>query len=90
MEKKDFKIVEDFYNKLASEIRATYFPEVKYYRDDKDCEAAHYAIELFNNGVLGYSQLIEELSVRCDESEDNIHAVVSKYIAEWGNYKWKV
>lgn len=70
----------DFFNSLASEIRSKYFPEVKYYRDDKKCEKASYSIELFNNGCLTYSKLIDSLSKNCNDTKENISAIVDKFI----------
>jgi len=78
--KPTMKIVSDFFNKLASEIDKTYFPNVKYYRDDKNCTKVHYAIELFNNGCLTYQKLIKKLSLACKDTETNIETIVSKYI----------
>lgn len=83
------KIVTDFFNKLAVELDKTYFPDVKYYRDNNDCAKVHYAIELFNNGCLTYDKFIKKLSKLCKETELNIHKIVSKYIEDFDGYKFK-
>lgn len=74
------KIVDDFFNKAAKEIDAKYFPEVKYYRDDKNDEAVHYTLELFNNGCLTYVKLISRLAKSCHDTQENIMNIVDKYI----------
>jgi len=74
------KIVEDFFNKLAIEIDKKYFPDVKYYGDDKNCAAVHYSIELFNNGCLTYENLIKRLSKSCKTTTDEIKLIVDKFI----------
>jgi hypothetical protein len=74
--------VDDFFNKLAKEIDKKYFPDVKYYRDNKDDADAHYAIELFNNGVIGYDSLIKKLSKSCKDKKENIQNIVNKYIKQ--------
>ncbi len=82
------KIAPDFF-KLCQEIDKTYFPEVKYYRDNKHTEKIHYAVELFNNGCSTYEKLINTLSKETKESKENIHAIVSKYIADFEGYKYQ-
>ena len=78
--------VTDFFNKLAKDIDKTYFPTVKYYRDDKQCEKVHYAIERFNNGCLSYNKLIEEISKACNEEKRYINLIVSKYVEDFGEF----
>ena len=73
-------LVNDFFNKLAIEIDKTYFPNVSYYRDNKDNADAHYTIELFNNGCLTYTKLIDKLSKSCKDSKENIKTIVEKYV----------
>lgn len=80
------KTVQDFFVKCAGEIRSKYFPTVKYYRDDKDCADATYALECFSNGVLTYSKLIDKLAKSCSDTKENIHAVVSQYVADFEGY----
>jgi len=82
------KTVEDFFNKVCTEIDKTYFPEVKYYRDNKRTTKIHYYVELFNNGGLTYGQLIKELSTYTKETKENIHKIVSKYILDFGDFKY--
>jgi hypothetical protein len=81
--------VNDFYNKLATEIRERFFPHVKYYRDDKNCEAVTYAIELFNNGCLTYRAFIGRLAKGCGTNNATIHNIVEKYIVSFGQYQYK-
>lgn len=80
--------VDNFFNVLASDLKMKYFPSVKYYRDDSDCTKVHYTIELFNNGVLGYSEMIKRLSKSCKDTPKNIHEIVSKYIQDFGSYEY--
>ena len=44
------------YNGLVTELNNTYFPQVKYYRDNKHTQKIHYSCELFNNGCLSLSK----------------------------------
>ena len=80
------KLVNDFFNKLAVELDKTYFPTVKYYRDNENCAKVHYNIELFNNGCLTYYELINRLSLRCNDTKENIHAIVSKYVSDFEKF----
>lgn len=73
-------IVDDFFNKLVRELEKRYFPNVKYYRDDKDDAAVHYAVELFNNGVDSYDMLISKLSKYCKDTKENIESIVKEFI----------
>jgi hypothetical protein len=79
---------DNFFNSLASDIRETYFKEVKFYRDNENCTAAIYSIELFNNGCLTYRQLIVRLAKACKDRNINIHAIVEKQILSFGSYKY--
>jgi len=83
------KIVQDFFNKLVGELDKTYFPNVKYYMDNKHTQKIHRAVELFNNGCLTYSDFIESLSEEIDDTKENIHKIVSKYIEDFGDYSYK-
>lgn len=74
------KIVDDFFNKIAGEIDKTYFPDVKYYRDNKSCEKVHYAIVLFNNGCSTYDKLVTTLSKLCNEEKKVVESIVNKYV----------
>lgn len=80
---------EDFYNKVAADIKKWFFPEVKFYRDDKNCEAAMYAIELFNNGCINYRTFIGRLAKQCKSNNATIHNFVEKHIASFGAYQYK-
>ena len=84
--------VNDFYNKLANKIRTKYFPHVPLpdYRINKDCNEACYAIECFSNGVLRYYTLINKLSKCCNDNKKMIHSIVSQYIKDFGDYKYKL
>ncbi len=82
------KLVEDFFNKLLQEIGAKYFPNVKYYRDNKEDADAHYTVELFNNGCLVYSELIRRLAVSCNEKKEEIHRIVSQYVTDFESYEY--
>jgi hypothetical protein len=82
---KSLKLVPDFFTKATQEIDKTYFPGLKYYRDDNNCAAVHFALERHSNGVLGYEMLIEELSKSCNDSKENIHAVISKFVLDFGD-----
>lgn len=81
--------VTDFFNKLVSELDKVYFPGVKYYRDSKEDTEVHYAVELFNNGVLTYTKLIERLAKSCKDTKENIHKIVSKHIENFGDFEYK-
>ena len=80
---------DNFFNKVATEIDQRYFPQVKYYRDDKDCTKVHYDLELFNNGCLTYRQLIGRLSKSCKETTEKMHETVSKNVVSFGSYNYK-
>jgi len=82
-------IAPEFFN-VASELDKKFFPQVKYYRDDVNCTEVHYATELFNNGCLGYETYIERLTIACKSSKKEIHTIVSKYIADFGDFEYKV
>jgi hypothetical protein len=73
-------LVQDFYNKVLSELDKIYFPNVKYYMDDKKCAKLHYTTELFNNGCLDYETYIKRISKLCGDSETKIKEIVDKYI----------
>jgi hypothetical protein len=82
------KIKSEFFN-LASELDEMYFPEVKYYRDNKNTVIIHYSVELFNNGCLTYNKLITRLSKACTATQNKIHSIVSKYIADFEGFEFK-
>lgn len=78
---------QDFFNNTVKKIDSTYFPTVKYYRDNEDCAKVHYTVELFNNGCLTYKQLINRLSKLCKDTNKNLHTIVSEFIISFGTYK---
>lgn len=83
------KIEDDFFNKFTSEIDKKYFPNVKFYMDDINDLKVHQTIENFNNGVLGYDEMINRLSKYCKDTHENIHNIASKFIKNFGDYKYK-
>lgn len=82
------KIKPNFYNGLVQELDKTYFPDVKYYMDNKNTQKIHQKTELFNNGCLTYDKLINILSKACSDTKENIHAIVSKYIEDFEGYEY--
>jgi hypothetical protein len=78
---------QDFFNKLAAEIRATYFPNEKHgFTENKKYHAVTNAIELFNNGCLTYESLIKKLAKNCKDTTTKIHSIVEKYIDSFDGY----
>lgn len=88
-EVKPIRIVSDFFNKVCGEIDAKYYPNVKYYMDNKNTAKIHRTVELFNNGCLGYATLIERLANSCNDTNANIHEIVSKHIEDFGDCVYK-
>lgn len=84
------KLTEDFFNKLLSYLDRMYFPQVAYYMDDHNCAKIHHTVELFSNGCLSYPKLIRILSENCHESQEKIHEIVSSYVTDFEDYKFKV
>lgn len=81
---------ENFFNKVATEIRAKYFAtENNSYTKNQNYHNAGYTIELFNNGCLTYRQLIGRLSKACKDTTENVHNLVSNYVISFGNYEYK-
>ena len=76
------ELVNDFFNKLVKDIDTQFFPDVKYFRDDKNCAYCHYTIEMFNNGCLTYDTLIKRLAKKCKTTSENIIQIVDKYLIE--------
>ena len=82
--------VDDFFNKVALEIRANYFPNENHgTTENKKYWNATKIIEDFNNGALTYRKLIGKLSKSCNDTTINIHNIVSKYIISFGSYEYK-
>ena len=83
------KLAEDFFNKVNKELDSKYFPDVKYYRDNKKTAENHYAVELYSNGCSAYGTLIQKLSNNCSDTKENIHAIVSKYVEDFEEFVYK-
>lgn len=80
----------DFYNRVAKEIRATYFPNENHgTTENADYHKTTYTLELFNNGCLTYRQLIGRLSKSCNETTETMHKIVSKNVVSFGSYEYK-
>lgn len=90
MKQKNYITTAPNFFKLAGELQKKFFPNVKYYRDDHNCAEVHYAIELFNNGCLGYDMFIERLTKACMSSKKRIHSIVSKYISDFGDFNFSI
>ena len=84
------KLISEFFTLLTSEIGKLYFPDVKYYRDNKHTTKIHYAIECFNNGVLTYEKLINTISKNTKDTKENIHNIVSKYIEDFDGFELNI
>jgi hypothetical protein len=81
---------ENFFNKVAAEIRQTYFAnEVHNTTENKDYHTATAVMEQFNNGCLTYRKFIGRLSKSCNDTTAKIHTIVSKYVVSFGNYEYK-
>lgn len=82
--------VDNFYNKLAEEIREIYFSgKTVHETHDANHRAANYAIELFNNGCLTYRQLVGRLAKSCNATTAEVHSVVERHIVSFGSYRYK-
>ena len=82
------KIKQNFFNTLVIELDRKYFPDVKYYMDNKNTAKIHHTVELFNNGCLEYSKLISIISKACRSSLNDIHSIVSKHIEDFGGFEY--
>ena len=81
---------ENFFNKVANDIRQTYFEnENDIYSQNRNHRAATYAIELFNNGCITYRTFIGRLAKSCDTNNATIHMIVEKHIVSFGQYQYK-
>lgn len=76
---KEMKLVNDFYNKVASDIRKKYFAGVPH-ASTKSYNDTTYTIELFSNGALNYDNFINRLAKNCNDSVDEIKTIVDKYV----------
>lgn len=81
---------DNFVNKLATEVRATYFPNENHGKtENKNYRKATQTMEDFNNGCLTYRQLILRLAKSCQDKNKNLHKIVEKHIVSFGSYKPK-
>lgn len=81
---------ENFYNKVATEIRAKFFPN----ENHGTTENPNYwkmtkTIEDFSNGSLTYKVFIGRLSKFCGTNNATIHNLVEKHIVSFGSYQYK-
>ena len=80
----------DLFNKGATEIRTTYFPDENHgTTENQNYRKTIYAIECFNNGVLTYRKLIGRLAKGCNDTTKAINSIVEKYIVSFGEYRYK-
>lgn len=83
-------ITENFFNKVATEVRSRYFANENHSTtENKDYHLASNTIELFNNGCLTYRQLIGRLAKSCQTNNATIHNLVEKHIVSFGTYRYK-
>ena len=81
---------ENFFNKVATDIRQAYFAdEVHGYSQNKNYHAANYAMELFNNGCLNYRTFIGRLAKACNDTTSKVNSIVEKHIVSFGSYQYK-
>lgn len=81
---------QDFYNKVATELRSKYFANENHGKtENKNYHKTSITLEIFNNGGLTYRQLIGRLSKSCEETTENIHKIVEKYVVSFGEYKYR-
>lgn len=83
------KLVQDFFNKFAKDIRSSYFPSEDHGRtENKKYHETNYAIECFSNGCLSYKKLIQKLAKSCGDTELNIHNIAKKYVEDFDGYSF--
>jgi hypothetical protein len=75
---------DNFYNKVATEIRAKYFEN-----ENQNYWKARKALEDFNNGCLTYKVFIARLAKATETNNATIHNLVEKYIVSFGSYQYK-
>jgi hypothetical protein len=81
---------DNFFNKVAADIRAAYFPNEDHgFTQSQNYRAANYTMELFNNGCLTYRKLIGRLAKYCKATTEEIHSIVEKHIISFGEYKYQ-
>lgn len=64
------------YNGLVTELDSKYFPEVKYYHDNKNTQKIHYYCELFNNGFSTLSKTVKKIAKITKEKEEKIEKII--------------
>jgi hypothetical protein len=80
----------DFFNKVATEIRGTFFPNENHgTTENPNYHTTTHTIELFNNGALNYRKLIGRLAKTCNTTTKSIHSIVEKYVVSFGEYTYK-
>jgi hypothetical protein len=72
-------LVNDFYNKVTTELKRVYFPSVIHGIND-NYNGMCYSVELFSNGCIGYDVLLNKLSKQCSTSKFVLHSTISNYI----------
>lgn len=81
---------ENFFNKVATEVRQRYFPNEKHHNlFGTNYQKATQAIEDFNNGVLTYKVFIGRLAKATQSNNATIHNLVEKHIVSFGSYQYK-
>lgn len=81
---------QDFFNKVATEVRATYFPNENHgTTENQNYRKATKAIEDFNNGILTYKVFIGRLAKATGKNNATIHLLIEKHIVSFGNYQYK-
>jgi hypothetical protein len=81
---------ENFYNKVATDIRTTYFANENHaYTQNSNYHKATYTMELFNNGCLNYRTFIGRLAKCCNDTNAKIHSIVERHVLSFGAYKYK-
>lgn len=82
------KLINDFYNKVVTELHKTYFPTVKYLKDNKQGAKLCYVVECFSNGVLGYDELIVNLAINCEDNRPvYLHLLISKFVLDFEGFE---
>lgn len=81
---------ENFYNKVATEIRAKYFANENHSTtENQNYWKATKAMEDFNNCCLTYKIFISRLAKSCQTNNATIHNLVEKYVVSFGSYQYK-
>jgi hypothetical protein len=81
---------QDFYNKVATDIRANYFANENHgTTENQNYWKTTKAIEDFNNGCLTYKVFIGRLAKATGTNNATIHNLVEKHIVSFGSYQYK-